>query len=80
MSIDQELANLGVSLLTVTFTPEEQLKIKGWREGIEKYGQELWEIYHGIVTAHNGSTSGIYQLRDWLEKFGVPDNTKRGSP
>jgi len=73
--IDDVLESLGVRLLTIEFSPEEQLKLKGWREGIEKYGQELWTIYHWVVHVQRGSTSGIYRLRDWLETFGVPDNT-----
>lgn len=72
---EDELAKLGVTVLTIAFTPEEQLKTQGWREGIEKYGQELWTIYHDIVRAQGGKTNGIYQLRDWLELFGVPDQT-----
>jgi hypothetical protein len=74
--IGPTLEALGVRLLTIEFTPEEKLKIEGWREGIEKYGQELWTIYHWIVRLQGGSTSGIYRLKDWLEQFGVPDNTK----
>lgn len=66
---------LGVSLFKIEFTKEENLKFDGWREGIEKYGQELWQIYNWIVAAQDGKTYGIYRLKDWLESFNIPDNT-----
>jgi hypothetical protein len=56
-------------------TGDKKLKLEGWREGIEEHGQDLWRIYHWVVWAQNGSTHGIYRLRDWLEKFNVPDKT-----
>ena len=65
-----------VYLLTIPApTGDELLKLQGWREGIEKYGQELWTIYNWLLSTQNGSTHGIYRLRDWLENFNVPDNT-----
>jgi len=73
--LQADLEKLGVSLLKIEFTEEEQLKIAGWREGIEKYGQELWTIYNWIVDAQHGKTHGIYRLGQWLESFGVPNNT-----
>ncbi len=70
-----EEAGLGTRLITIEFSPEEKLKMQGWREGIEKHGQELWMVYHWIVAAQDGNTHGIYRLGEWLEKYGVPDNT-----
>ena len=73
--LQDQLSKIGVSLLKIEFTEEEELKIQGWREGIEEYGQELWNIYHWIISAQDGSTHGIYRLGNWLEHFNVPDNT-----
>jgi hypothetical protein len=70
-----EETGLGTQIITIEFSPEETLKLQGWRDGIEKYGQELWLIYHWIVHTQGGNAHGIYRLRDWLETFGVPDNT-----
>lgn len=70
-----ELGKIGCELLTIEFSPEDNLRTEGWRSGIEKYGQELWCIYHWTVWAQHGSTHGIYRLRDWLEQFNIPDNT-----
>jgi len=69
------LEKLGTSLFKIEFTEEENLMNKGWREGIEKYGQELWQIYNWIVSVQDGKTHGIYRLRDWLISFNIPDNT-----
>lgn len=66
---------LGVELFKIEFSKEDNLRLRGWRDGIEKYGQELWQIYHWVVDAQNGHTHGIYRLGDWLESFNVPDNT-----
>jgi hypothetical protein len=72
----EKLEELGVFILTIPpLTDDEKLKLQGWREGIEKYGQELWRIYHWIVWAQHGRTSGVYRLRQWLESFNVPANT-----
>jgi len=74
--LQEKLAKLGVTLLR--FPPptgDEKLKLEGWREGIEKYGQELWRIYHWIISVQDGKTHGIYRLRYWLEQFNIPDNT-----
>lgn len=65
-----------VQLLTIPApTDDDKLRLEGWREGIEKYGQELWCIYNWLLSAQNGNTAGIYRLRQWLEDFNVPDNT-----
>lgn len=66
----------GVQLLTIPApTGDELLKLQGWREGIEKYGQELWTIYNWLLSSQSGRQDGIYRLRMWLESFNVPDNT-----
>ncbi len=74
--LHEKLAKIGVSLISIPApTGDEKLRLEGWRDGIEKYGQELWCIYHWIVSAQDGNTHGVYRLRDWLEHFNVPDNT-----
>jgi hypothetical protein len=74
--IENELKEkLNVHLFSIEFSEEDNLKLSGWRDGIEKYGQELWQIYHWIVYAQDGHTHGIYRLKDWLESMNVPDNT-----
>ena len=73
--LEEKLAKLGVSIFKIELSEEEKLKLKGWRDGIEEYGQELWNIYHWIVWAQDGNTHGIYRLGDWLKNFNVPDNT-----
>ena len=73
--LKDELAKMGVHLLTIPAPESEELhRLQGWRDGIEKYGQELWGIYHWVAKAQEG-THGIYRLRDWLEQMNVPDNT-----
>lgn len=68
--------NSAVYLLTIPApTGEELHRLEGWRDGIERHGQDLWGIYHWIVKGQGGSTHGIYALRDWLEHFNVPDKT-----
>jgi DNA-binding LacI/PurR family transcriptional regulator len=72
----EKLAKLGVQLLVIPPpTGEELHRLQGWRDGIEEHGQELWRIYHWIVDAQDGSTHGVYRLRDWLETYNVPDET-----
>lgn len=74
--VEEELKEkLGISMFTIQFSEEENMRLKGWRDGIEKYGQELWQIYHWIVWAQDGKTHGIYRLGDWLESTNVPDKT-----
>jgi hypothetical protein len=77
-STSEKLAQLGVQLFTIPApTGEEKFRLEGWRDSIERYGQDLWGIYHWIVKAQGGSTHGVYALRDWLEHFNVPDNTEK---
>ena len=74
--LHEKLAQIGCQLISIPPpTGDEKLRLEGWRNGIEKYGQELWTIYHWIVWAQDGNTHGIYRLREWLESFNVPDNT-----
>lgn len=73
--ITEQLEKLGIKLYTIKFSEEEQQRIKAWREMHEENAQELWCIYHWIVQAQDGRTNGIYRLREWLEKYNVPDNT-----
>jgi hypothetical protein len=74
--VEAKLAKLGVSLLTIPPpTGEELHRLEGWRDNIERYGQDLWAIYHWIVRAQDGKTHGVYALAQWLEDWGVPDHT-----
>jgi len=75
--LNQKLKDAGLSarLHVIQLSPEEKLRAEGFRKGIEEYGQELWCIYHWIVHCQDGNTGGIYRLREWLEKFSIPDNT-----
>lgn len=74
----EQLSKLGVSLLSIPAPEGEELhRLEGWRDGIERYGQDLWAVYHWIVRAQDGKTHGIYALGQWLEDFGVPDNTSK---
>lgn len=76
--VEEKLAKLGVRLLAIPApTGEELHRLQGWRDGIERYGQDLWAIYHWIVRAQDGHTHGIYALGEWLEHFNVPDNTTK---
>lgn len=79
--LNERLAEIGVQLLTIPPpTGDEKLRLEGWRAGIEEHGQDLWRIYNWIVSAQDGKTHGIYVLRDWLERFNVPDNTNGEDP
>lgn len=76
--VEAKLAKLGVTLLTIPApTGEELHRLEGWRDNIERYGQDLWAIYHWIVKGQSGQTHGVYALAQWLEHWGVPDNTTK---
>lgn len=76
MNAREPVLPTNAQLLTIPApTGDEKLRLEGWRDGIEKYGQELWCIYNWLLYVQDGRTHGIYRLRDWLEQFNIPDNT-----
>ncbi len=55
--LKEKLDKLGVSLFTIPPPEGEELhRLEGWRDNIERYGQDLWAIYHWIVKAQDGNT------------------------